>query len=80
MATATKKRSAGLTLSYRKTLDVLTVALQRQFPAHYAISKRDELARELAEELLRPALSPRERARLDAMRAREYRQGQRDAS
>jgi hypothetical protein len=72
MATKTRTRKSGLTLSYRKTLEILTLAFLRQFPEdRYERDHAESLARQLAEELLRPALSEKERARLDAMRARE---------
>lgn len=62
-------KSSGLTLSYRKALDTLTVAYTPKFSESHGAAKARELAREVAEELLRPALSDSARARLDRIEA-----------
>lgn len=62
--------SRSIGLSYRKTLDVLTVAYMRQFSTTHAPTKARELAREVAEELLRPALSDAARQELDKREAK----------
>lgn len=59
--------AGGITLSYSKALDVLTVAYTRQFAQLHGKRYAEERARELARELLRPALSDAARERLDAM-------------
>lgn len=63
-------KTRGISLSYRKTLDVLTVAYLGQFSTTHGPRKARELAREVAEELLRPALSERARRELDAIEAK----------
>jgi len=62
-------KSSGLTLSYRKALDTLTVAYTPKFAESHGPTKARELAREVASELLRPALSDSARARLDQIEA-----------
>jgi hypothetical protein len=63
-------RRHGLTLPYRKTLDVLTLAYTPKFTDKHGPARAKSLAREVAEELLRPALSDSARAELDAMEAK----------
>ena len=65
-----QKSHVDIRLAYGRTVDVLTVAFMRQFPPSYGREKATVLARELAEELLRPALGDAARDELDRRAAR----------
>lgn len=64
-----RKHGVDMRLPYRAVEDVLTTAYMRQMSGLYAKSKAQVMARELAAEILRPALNKQQRERLDAIEA-----------